>query len=614
MLVNVLSALHKSSAIIAFAVACDVMRKERGLSPWATIAASVGFAFAAILALNHQLAFLASQAVTGSFILISLGLLGDGIKARGVQVLLAIHLLFVVISYSEAMPLLVATAAVVFLEAVVARRSGTPIAILAIFGWPFLTNPMLAVHRFGFLYHLRSALAGFNVLGSPKDNLGDYLAAALGFRYPFLNAPPLPREWLWSGISLALLAIAGAFLITARRLRTFVFLGVPLLLLLMHLNLGLSIQPPGSEFYKSYKLIAELNFYIFFSMAFLLDALLRPRSWRGMGAVPAILALGGCCLFLCANIFNSVRAAAAIRELPSIYREADVRRALSPRANEDRPLLFLISDTSASFWDLMANYLGVPRRLLDRNQARTIYHNASPELFEPTVIPHRAALLQTAKPETVFAGRIIISRIAGYSPDPVAVDVRATLAAAAPGLSLREDDIVFHTPAFAVVDGSLVNDAIAGEATGRTPNQPPSVIGVTPSIGQGPDAILSFVYSDPNGESDVDHLLITINTGLSTNDGCYLSYNRTTNQLGLLLDGNQAWDSAILGVDKKLENRNCAIDCAKCTTSGLGDEFTLRLVLKFKPPFAGRKMIHTAVADAENRTTGWEPIGRWDVP
>jgi hypothetical protein len=49
MLVEVLSAFHKASAIIALAVSCQLDRKERTLRAVGVVAADVGFAFSTIL-------------------------------------------------------------------------------------------------------------------------------------------------------------------------------------------------------------------------------------------------------------------------------------------------------------------------------------------------------------------------------------------------------------------------------------------------------------------------------------------------------------------------------------------------------------------------------------
>lgn len=623
MLVEVLSAFHKASAIIAFAVSCEIVRKARGLLPLAVIAADVGFAFSTILSLNHVLAFLAAQAVTGSFILLGLGLLGGGIETRRVQAFLAIHVLFIVITYGEALPFLCAVGGVVILEAVCMRRPGIASAALVTLGAGLFVNPLLLVQRLGHLYRLRLVVAGFNVLGNPTEDLAAYLAAALGFHYQFLDMPSLPSTLLTTGIVLGLAAIACAFVLSAVRLRTTLFLLIPLLLVLVHIDLWASVQPITRSYYKSYKTIAALYFYIFFTQVFLIDALLRhrPGRWgwgwgRDLAGAARLLLVAGVCGLVVGNVFISVRAAATIKDVPTVYREADIQHALAPSAARGGPVVILADDVSSSFWDLMANSLGAQRLLLDRKQAEIVYHYHWIIPTELTAVPGGTGNAVGAPPEELYTGKVILPEFlfAAYPPGPWSVDRRAVLEATAPGLRLVEGNTLFATAAFRVVEGTLVssNDPNAGPDGKK--NQPPSIVGVAPQLGSGSNAILSLTYSDPNGFSDVAAGFVMINSGLAVANACYVTYGRLTKQLGLLRDGAAAWDVTTLGSSKGLENSQCAIDAAHSSTTGAGNEFTLRLTVRFKPAFAGHKTVYMKVYDRSALTAGWQPVGGWDVP
>jgi hypothetical protein len=601
MLVEVLSAFHKASAIMAFAVSCELVRKERGLLPVAVIGADVGFAFSTILSLNHVLPFLAAQAITGSFILLGLGLLSDGIKARRVQAFLAIHVLFIVITYGEALPFLCGVGGLVVLEAVCRRRQGIASAVIGTFVAGLFVNPLLLVQRLGWLYRLRNAVAGFNVLGDPRDDLVSYLSAALGFHYALLDVPPLQRALLAAGIVLGLAAITCAFAVSAVRLRTTLFLLIPLLVVLVHFDFTPIVKPIAGSYYKSYKTIASLYFYSFFAQAFLIDVLLRrgPRRW--VAGAARVLLLAGVCGLIAGNVFVSARAAATITALPTVYREADIRRALEPTGTRGGPVVILANDVSASFWDLMANSFGAPRLLLDRTQAEIVYHYHWIVPTEPTAIPDRAG---KAGAEELYTGKIIVPQ----------VDLRALLEAAAPGLRLVEGNTRFATTAFRLIDGTLVATNDSNTAVDGKKNQPPAIVSLEPRMGSGADGSLGFTYSDPNGSSDVAGALILINSDWGFAHACYLSYGRLANQLGLVRDGGDAWDTTMLGSRKDLENSQCAIDAAHSSTTGAGNELTMHLVIRFKPAFAGRKRIYAMVTDRGALTTGWQPVGWWDVP
>jgi hypothetical protein len=613
LLVEVLAALHKVSAITIFAVSLELVRKERGLTPVAVIAADIAFAFATILSLNHVLSFLGAEAVAGSFILLCMGLFSNGILARGVQAFFAIHVLFIVITYPEALPLLLPVATLVLVEAVVLGRKGIATAILVFYGAGFLVNPMLLVRRFEYLYQLRLAIAGFNVLGNPKDDLIGYLVALLGFRYPFLDVPALPRPVLDACMLLGFVAVISALTWAAFQARTLVFLFVPAVVVLMDLQIIPDIQPPATAYYKSYKVIAAFYFCISFALAFLADTLLQrhPPGWFSW-PVRSVLLLSVCVL-VGGNVFISSRAAAAIKNVPSVYREGEIQRALAPGGPTAGPLLILSSDNSAAFWDLMANYMGAPRQLLNHHQGEIIFHNPSLSLMEPAAFPVAPPMPVGSHSQALFTRRTIIPQIAGYSPAPQPVNVQALLEGISPGLRLREDAVLLETSAFRLVNATFIqtNDPSAG--ANRKKDHPPSIVGVTPKWGRGRAATLDFTYSDPNGYFDLATALLDIRSaGQTTVNGCYVSYGRLANQLGLILDGGKAWDTTTLGSSKKLENSQCTIESIGSSTHGYGNEFTIHLALRFKS--AGRKIVETTVADQSNQTTGWKSVGSWDVP
>ena len=364
MLVEVLSAFHKMAAIVAFAVSFEMIRKEHGIRPLVAAIVNVGFAFSSILSLNHVMAFLAAQAVTASCILLTLGLLSQGVKRRGVQIFLAIQLLFILVTYAEALPFLLGAAAVISVEAYFTKREEIAFATVCVFAAGLLINPILLAARVDYMYRLRLAIAGFNVLGSPKDGLLGYLATTLGLQYQYVDVPPLQTTLLAVGTVLSLLVILCAFVVAAFELKTLLLLGVPAILFLAHLSSP--EQPPTSAFYKSYKAIAALYFYISLAIGFLVERLLRPspRSWPF--SVPRQLLLAGVCLLIGGNIIVSIRAAAWIKTVPPIYHEADFRRALAPRGTTDDPLLVLSHDMPSAIWELMASYLHSTTRLLGR--------------------------------------------------------------------------------------------------------------------------------------------------------------------------------------------------------------------------------------------------------
>ncbi len=612
LLIEVLAALHKLSAIISFAVCCEVLRRDYKIRPVAVMMAVIGFAFATILSLNHVLAFLAAQAISASLIMISCAALSDSIRSRRLQILLAIHVLFVLITYAEGLPFLLFIAALITTEAILRRRMAVAWSVLTVIGIGLLVNPVLLVQRFGHLYRLRKVVAGFNVLGNPNDDLVNYLSAALGFHYRFVALSDPSRSLMTIGIVLALAVIICAFAAATIRYRTALFVAVPVLLVLMHFQLGTAGQPVSSAYYRSYKTIAALYFYMYLALAVVFDLsvrwLVRRSFWK---ACLASCLLVSATVWITGNMIVSVRGSDAIKGVPTVYYEADVYRAL---VSAHGKVLVVSNDVMASFWDLVATHFGKTRLLLDRRQAELVYHNAPISLIEPTAVPDRAAVRKRTGDEVLFAGTMIVPAIVAYVPSPVPFDIRGMLEGISPGLRLHERKVIFSTPAFRVIDGELINVADVGAAAESVENMAPSIGGVRPSQGSGEKITFSFSYIDPNGFGDIAAVLININSVDSTENGCYISYGRSANQLGLVRDGGRTWDVTTIGLGRGLENSQCAVDAERSSISASDTELTLRLALRFSRKFRGQKMIYTTVADERKQTTGWRAVGWWKVP
>jgi hypothetical protein len=372
-------------------------------------------------------------------------------------------------------------------------------------------------------------------------------------------------------------------------------------------------QPPGSAYYKTYKMIAAFYFLIFCALAFLVDELLRDRPRRWFGGIDRVVLLAGVCALIGGNVFVSSRAAAAIKGVPSVYREGDLQRTLAAVGPTSGPLLILANDNSAAFWDLMANYTGAPCQLLDRSQGEIVFHSPSVVLIEPAAFPVASKMPDGAHSQNLFTRRTIIPQIAAYSPVAQPVDVRAILEGISPGLRLREDKVLLETSAFRLIDATFIRTSDPSASSDGNKNQPPAIVGLMPKWGKGATATLDFTYTDPNGYSDLRNALFLVRSEKQTTaTGCYMSYTKSGNQLGLILDGDKAWDTSTLGSSKKLENSECAIESSSSSAHGSGNEFTIHLALRFKS--AGRKVVQTTVADQSNQTTGWQSVGFWDVP
>jgi hypothetical protein len=141
---------------------------------------------------------------------------------------------------------------------------------------------------------------------------------------------------------------------------------------------------------------------------------------------------------------------------------------------------------------------------------------------------------------------------------------------------------------------------------------PPALISMSPINGNGSSETFSFIYSDPNGATDITAAQIDINPTLSVSGACYLYYARALNEIYLASDAG-AWQGPLtLGSTGTLQNSQCAVNAGASSASASGTILTLNLVLTFKAAFDGSKNVYTEV---ENSTydSGWSMQGTWTV-
>ena len=163
--------------------------------------------------------------------------------------------------------------------------------------------------------------------------------------------------------------------------------------------------------------------------------------------------------------------------------------------------------------------------------------------------------------------------------------------------------------------GLSSNWQIIGTWTVPTPNLPPTVVSVTPSSGTGSSQTFSFVFSDPNGFTDLSTNYLGFNSSLTWPGGCYSYFDRGANTLWLLNDAANAWQGPITpGAASTLQNNQCTLNGAASSVSGSGNNLTVSLVLTFKPAFAGAKNTYMCALDNGGLSSNWQNMGTWTVP
>jgi len=140
----------------------------------------------------------------------------------------------------------------------------------------------------------------------------------------------------------------------------------------------------------------------------------------------------------------------------------------------------------------------------------------------------------------------------------------------------------------------------------------PSAVSVTPSSGGGTSQTFSFLFSDPNGFTDVSEAYMLVNTSLNWPGGCYTFCVRPYNQLYLLNDAGNYWIGPItLGGSEFLTNSQCTVNAAASSVSGSGNNLTVNLALNFTPAFNGAKSVYMNARDKTGLWSNWQQRGTW---
>ncbi len=146
-------------------------------------------------------------------------------------------------------------------------------------------------------------------------------------------------------------------------------------------------------------------------------------------------------------------------------------------------------------------------------------------------------------------------------------------------------------------------------------NLPPSAVSVTPASGSGARQTFAFLFSDPNGFTDLPWTQIIVNGALSIFNGCYVHHDRAFNVVYLRNDDSTAWLGPVsLGTAVTLENSQCTVYAATSSASGSTTNLTVNLDLGFKPAFTGAKGVFMQTQDVAGAATSWQTRGAWTAP
>jgi hypothetical protein len=139
-----------------------------------------------------------------------------------------------------------------------------------------------------------------------------------------------------------------------------------------------------------------------------------------------------------------------------------------------------------------------------------------------------------------------------------------------------------------------------------------AAVSVTPFSGAGTTQTFVGLYSDTNGFSDINTVMLNINTTSSLAGGCTVRYVRASNQMFLRNDADTTWTGpGTPGTGGILQNSQCALNLQVSSILSSGNNLTLNVALTFSSALRGQKSTFLNVTNNSNLSTGWLEKGTW---
>jgi sugar lactone lactonase YvrE len=151
-----------------------------------------------------------------------------------------------------------------------------------------------------------------------------------------------------------------------------------------------------------------------------------------------------------------------------------------------------------------------------------------------------------------------------------------------------------------------------GTWTVPSPN-PPLIVSLSPSAGNGTSVTFQAVYSDPNGASDLSTVLLQVNAGQSSANACYVYYQPQGNHLYLANNAGTLWMTPALtpGGAGTASNTQCTLNAASSSVTTAGNNLTLNVALSFSGTVSGSQNVYLYAAGLSGQNSGWVKKGTW---
>ncbi len=141
----------------------------------------------------------------------------------------------------------------------------------------------------------------------------------------------------------------------------------------------------------------------------------------------------------------------------------------------------------------------------------------------------------------------------------------------------------------------------------------PTVTGLTPS-NAGTSSTFVVGVADANGSSDLAGAGVLINSGVNGTGACWLYYNLANSTVSLADDTASGWSSVVQGSGSVISNSQCSIAGTGFGAYRSGNGATITVTVWFNSWFAGTKSIYVNARDNEGLSSGFQSMGKWQVP
>ncbi|MHB1001028.1 MAG: M6 family metalloprotease domain-containing protein [Armatimonadota bacterium] len=157
-------------------------------------------------------------------------------------------------------------------------------------------------------------------------------------------------------------------------------------------------------------------------------------------------------------------------------------------------------------------------------------------------------------------------------------------------------------------------DKMGSFIVSRTPvnvSTSPSNITMTPES----KFTLTSVYSDPDGNGNINRCDLLINKNLNNLNALVIRYNALSNKLYILKDDKSEWIGGITpGTDTILENSQGRLYCKDVIVTRTANDISIAWAIETKSIFAGSICYaYMYVCDKQNLTDGWDKMGTFIV-